>query len=129
MNKYLLTAFLALVMLGGLKAHAADYHDLVCIHNDTARTLYFSYKWGDGSWKKVSVEAGGWRSMWWNYSYANEWWSPKLSIQFDADLSTDTYWQTYTLEPYATVGTGCYEGHQYRFDYDGYPYIDLFDDE
>lgn len=131
MKKFLILTLLAALLSTALIAQASsedDFYDLVCIYNQTNVTINFRYRWGNGSWTTTQVQPGYMQSIWWEYDYPNEDWSPKLTIRFDSDLSSDTSYKSYSLEPLAAPTTNCRDyGRDYDFDYTDWGSIDLFD--
>lgn len=120
---------LSALAFAGSGADAANRYGLTCVWNRTDINLNYSYKWGNGSWRRASVRPGA--KMAHGYRFPpNSQSSPDLYIRFDDDLiHKGVQRREYRLSSYASPQeTGCQQyGKQYQFRYDGQAkkYIDL----
>jgi len=130
MKKFLTPALIAFTVLSGvLSSQASASHaeyDLVCVHNDTDRTVNFSYLGDtDDDWTSSSVRPNGVSKIYWSTAYSDHY----LTLRFDADMSNRTRMVEYTLYPDAAVDVDCdYYGSDYRFKWRSGNTIDLYDD-
>ncbi|MBX8463556.1 hypothetical protein [Deinococcus sp. RIT780] len=131
MNKLLTTALLPLLLTSGLTtaraaSNQAPFYHMVCLYNDTGRTVNFEYSGtGVNGWVDASIRPGGTWNVWWTNA-SNR---PTMTVRFDSDMSDDTYWQRYGLTPYRGSTNDCdLSGSDYRFDWEFSDYIELYDD-
>ena len=82
---------------------------LVCIRNNTNRSIRYQYKWDTqgGKWRLNTLNAKKGFMHWWPYDNPNRNISPKFLIRFDADLSQGAYWTIYSLEKTAVSQRNC----------------------
>ena len=128
MKSMMAAAGLAMSLLAGGEAKAANWYAAVDIRNPTNQTLNYSFRWGaDSQWQHFQVLPGNVRTHFWNYSYADQNSSPTPQIRFHYNpgepFRND---KTYDLQAYAVpfnyVGTGM--RYFFRYSPDG-NYLDL----
>jgi hypothetical protein len=101
-------------------------YDLVCLVNQTDWPINYSYKWGDGEWKPVSVSANGYRYHSWRYAAGSQV-SPNFQVSFDADFTDGTDYKLYNLKRYPVPDKTCQAGKVYEFKTIGRNAIELYD--
>ena len=98
---------------------------VINITNLVDETIYYSYRWGNGTWRSDSVNPGICAYYCYEYSYGSQS-SPNFQIRFDSDMSTLTYWKIYNLDRYAARYCDCEDGKKYYFAIDIYGNLDLY---
>lgn len=81
-------------------------HGCACLHNQTPVPISYRYKWGEGEWKTMKLQAGYKNWICWQYQNAQKS-SPNLLFQLDVDMSKGSAWTTYTIARVQTVGASC----------------------
>lgn len=87
------------------QGNAANTHGCSCLHNNTASTIHYRFRWGDRDWKKVSLSAGGAEYMCWAYKDAPK--SPELQFQLDVDMTSGKKWETFDIPRVQTKAASC----------------------
>jgi hypothetical protein len=76
-----------LLAVGGTAATAQEKtHGCACLHNGTAATINFRYKWGEGQWHSVKLQPRFEDAICWRYDNAQKS-SPNLTFQLDVDMT------------------------------------------
>lgn len=89
-------AMVALASTGARPAAAQQTtHGCACLHNQTQVPISYRYKWGEGEWKTMKLQAGYRNWICWQYQNAQKS-SPNLLFQLDVDMSKGSAWTTYT---------------------------------
>jgi hypothetical protein len=100
-------AAVALLSAGDRPAAAKQTtHGCACLHNMTPVPISYRYKWGEGEWKTMKLEAGYQNWICWKYDNAQKS-SPNLLFQLDVDMSKGSAWTTYAIARVQTVGASC----------------------
>ena len=96
-----------LLAVGSTTAAAQEKtHGCACLHNDTAATINFRYKWGEGQWHSVKLQPRFEDAICWKYDNAQKS-SPNLTFQLDVDLTKGSAWTTYAISRVQTAGAQC----------------------
>lgn len=91
---------------------------VLCIRNETNLDINYSYRWGNGSWKKSKVSLGGSKWHSYSYDYPGENRSPTFYIDFDYSLRDgQNLRKDYVLDKQAAQDQKCSQGAQYLFKY------------
>jgi hypothetical protein len=108
-----LVATLALLGSGG--EARADGYALVNVENPTNLTINYSFRWGDGSWQKVTLGPGMSMLHSWAYEPGSRS-SPPFQISFDYTLNDHAVEsKQYTLVRYAAHCTNRRLAKRYAF--------------
>lgn len=92
-----------------------------CLHNKTQSLVSFRYKWGEGEWKKDTLQAGYQQTLCWKYAAGSST-SPPLSFQVDVDLTKGAAWTTYNLPRVQSATNRCESvSNKYHYDIDYRP--------
>ena len=84
----------------------ANTHGCSCVHNETGQSINFRYKFGDGNWKNVRLQAGFNDAICWKYgSSAHS--SPELRFELDVDMTKGNAWTVYGLTRVQSPGDTC----------------------
>lgn len=84
----------------------ANTHGCSCVKNETGQAINFRYRFGNGDWKSVRLQAGWEDAICWKYADAKRS-SPPLSFQLDVDMTKGNAWTTYALTRVQTPGSTC----------------------
>jgi hypothetical protein len=108
MNRQLtcLLAGLALSAVLSSPSHA-NTHGCACVHNETGQSINFRYKFGDGNWKNVKLQAGWEDAICWKYGAGGAKASPDLRFELDVDMTKGSAWTVYSLTRIQTPGDTC----------------------
>ena len=104
----LMTAAMIAVLAADARPAAAQQrtHGCACLHNQTPVPISYRYKWGEGEWKTMKLQAGYMNWMCWKYQTAQKS-SPNLLFELDVDMTKGSAWTTYAIERVPTVGASC----------------------
>jgi hypothetical protein len=111
-------------------AEAANRFAVTGIENNSTHTITYSYHWGDGAWKTVTLKPGTRELHWWTYSKANENHSPELHVKFDSEFDPQQkpFFITYKLKRSAAPAHDWEDAHKYTFKNDGNKFfVDLYE--
>jgi hypothetical protein len=99
----------------------------VCLKNGTGANIIYSYRWGNNSWKKETLEAGS--SSWYSWDYSSGGYpSPKFTVSFDYDMSSNSNFREYDLKKNKVSEKSCKKAKNYSFKYtdNSKNFIDLY---
>lgn len=84
----------------------ANTHGCACVHNETGVPVNFRYRFGDGDWKKVKLQANWNDAICWKYSGGSHA-SPDLRFELDVDMTKGNAWTIYGLTRVQSPGSTC----------------------
>lgn len=96
----------------------------ICIGNKTSSKINFSYRWGNDSWNRSSVDPGKRKWFTWAYDLGRRN-SPDFDIKFDHSFASGVQNKVYVLDRYAIRNQGCEGAREYYFKDSGSRSIDL----
>ena len=127
LTSVVLIAAVALISLAKPAFAQSTPYAVVCLVNNTAATINYQYKWGSQEWQLDTLEQDTNATHSWRYTSSKT--SPKFTVRFDTDLTSDSEIETYALDRYQASAKSCYEGKVYDFEYASSWSIDLYDNE
>jgi hypothetical protein len=101
-------------------------YGIVTVHNDSQRTINYSYRIGNSAWRQSSVGPGRLRYYWHRYAFANENHSPSFHIRFDSDMGPGAAWRQYHLKRNPAAWVHSDFGKHYAFKSVSGNRVDLF---
>jgi len=84
----------------------ANSHGCSCVHNEVGQPVNFRYKFGNGAWRNVKLQAGFNDAICWKYSGGTHI-SPELRFELDIDMTKGKAWTVYALTRVQTPGHTC----------------------